>query len=53
MSEDKRGGKRTGAGRPKLPYKRITISIRVRPEVATRAYLEAKKIIDELEKELQ
>ena len=53
MSEDKRGGKRTGAVIPNLPYKRITISLRVRPEVATRALIEAKKIIAELEKELK
>lgn len=48
----KKGGARPGAGRPKLPFKRMTITLRVRPELATRALLACKKLIAELEKEL-
>ena len=46
MTQEKRGGKREGAGRKKSPYETETIAFRVRAEFADEIRKFVKKYID-------
>ena len=45
-----RGGYRTGSGRPKSPYKTVTVSFRVREEWAETVKSAVKRVIKRLSK---